>query len=641
MKLPHLASSLAALSLALSACVSSTSTAPLTTRTYEHDSRAVAVAPASGSAPAAAAPAQLAATPEQVVERILALEASESHVDEYLRALCVDIGPRLTSSTQLHKACEWTRDQFASLGLVARLEQWGEFPVGFDRGPWRGGMVAPSKLDFEFNTFAWTPGTHGAARGKALPFPTSEEQLAALREHIPGAWLVRPPANELKDADGNVLFEKPPQPSNELIEKVQDAIVELGGLGELRGARSDLLLTDGNSRIAWDELPKLVQIRVRKEHHDQLWRELAGGAPVELEFDIQNTFVQGPRPQYNVVADLVGASKPDEFVIVCGHLDSWDGAQGTVDNGTGCATTLEAARLLVRAGAKPERTIRFILWSGEEQGLFGSEGYVRDHAGELAKVSAVLNHDGGTNYLSGLRCSAQMEPQLRVACAALFGLAPEMPFELKPNAEGMQVSPDSDHWPFFKAGVPGFFWEQAGRSNYNKYHHTQYDTLDAAIPEYQRHSAVVAAVSAFGLSNLPELLDRTNMKAPEPRRMGVRLEGNKIASVSEGRAKSAGLLAGDVVLAIDGHTVKTQAGISNEVSKGAPRKLFQIQRGEQTLEVALDWSDDPDEPRRVEAAQRRAEREAQRKAEADAAKAEAAAKKAAESTTSATEGSKP
>src|SRR5262249_11552950 len=152
-----------------------------------------------------------------------------------------------------------------------------------------------------------------------------------------------------------------------------------------------------------------------------------------------NRFVQGPIPQYNVIADLVGTEKPDEYVIVGGHLDSWDGAQGTVDNGTGSATTLEAARLLAAVGAKPKRTIRFMLWSGEEQGLFGSENYVQKHPELLPKISVVLVHDEGTNYLSGLGVPHAMFGALQEALAPLVDLDPDYPFKLS-QVEGLPNS---------------------------------------------------------------------------------------------------------------------------------------------------------------------------------------------------------
>jgi hypothetical protein len=551
------------------------------------------------SAPATATPsaAKVDVAADAALARLIELGRHDHQVSEELRHLCVEIGPRLTSSTRLTQACEWTRDQFASFGLAASLERWGEFPVGFDRGPWHGGMVAPEKLDFVFHTMAWTPGTNGPKRGPALRFPKDDAELAAIDAKIAGAWLVRAPAAA-------------PQPPNDFVRKVQERIVERGGLGEVRGARGDLLVTDGNFQVAWDALPKLVQIRVRKDHHDQLWsrlgkeqeKEKEKPEQVELEFDVDNRFVKGPIPLYNVVADLKGTEKPDEFVIVSGHLDSWDGAQGTVDNGTGCATTLEAARLLAKAGVHPKRTIRFVLWSGEEQGCLGSVRYVEQHAAELPKVSAVLVHDDGTNYLSGLGVTAAMLPAMKQVCAPLEKLDARFPFQLT-QVEGLPPMIGSDNDSFTAAGVPGLFWNQAGRADYEHCHHTQYDTLDAAIPEYQEHSSLVVAVAAYEIAQLPQLLDRTDMKAMEPRRMGVQLDGTKVAFVMpSSRAEKAGLKAGDVIVAVDGAPTTDQEAIRAALQSGSSKKTVKVERGGQPLEFTFDWSDDPDEARRLEKA---------------------------------------
>jgi hypothetical protein len=567
---------------------------------------------------------QSALAADTTVARLIELGRSDNRVQEHLQHLCLEIGPRLTSSSNLTEACEWTKGVFASYGLTASMEQWGDFPVGFDRGPWRGGMVAPEQHDFEFNTMSWTPGTNGPARGVALAYPANETELAALAPRLAGAWLVRPPSGEGKAADGTVLFEKPAQPARDFVTKVQEALVANGGFGEVRGVPGELLHTGGNHQIDWNDLPKLVSVRVLAKDHDPLWARLVKGETVELEFDIQNTFVQGPIPQYNVIADLVGSEKPDEFVIVCGHLDSWDGAQGTVDNGTGSATTLEAARLLTKVGAQPKRTIRFILWTGEEQGLFGSEQYVKAHASELPKISAVLCHDGGTNYLSGLPVTAEIKAQLEGPLAVLTTLDPALPFEFKVMDGLTPVGSDSD--VFIPLDVPGMFWEQAGRSDYDHYHHTQFDVFEAAIPEYQRHSAMVAAIGAYQVANMPELVTRQNLRAPSARRMGVQLEETKVTEVTDGsRAATAGMLVGDVILTIDGAETKTQGAITRAIREGGAKKLVKVKRGEAELELTLDWSDDPDEPRRQKQAEERAARDAARKAQREA---DEAAKKA-------------
>src|SRR5690606_17780882 len=177
----------------------------------------------------------------------------------------------------------------------------------------------------------------------------------------------------------------------------------------------------GWRNLNFDRLPKDVEIQVRQSDYDYMNSRLADGMKIEVEVDLQHTFTNGPIPVYNTIAEIPGTVWPDEVVIVSAHLDSWDGpgSQGTTDNGTGSAVTLEAARLLMSAKARPKRTIRFILWTGEEQGLLGSRAYVNAlrETGELDKVSAVFVDDGGTNYEGGLQCIESQVPYLAAATA--------------------------------------------------------------------------------------------------------------------------------------------------------------------------------------------------------------------------------
>lgn len=532
-----------------------------------------------------------------VVDRVLDLGRRDNRVQAHLDYLVHDIGPRLTGSHNLTKAEHWCREQFAAWGLDARIEPWGAVPVGFDRGPWSGGMVAPERMSYEFTTRAWTPGTDGPLRGFAVPFPLDDEQLEAARAQLAGKWVVRPTNAQA----GEEL-------SRDWVATVGEALVEAGAAGEIRSSGSQLVHTSGSYDVEWNDLPRKVSITLRADHHEDLWERLAARELVELEFDIENHFFEGPVVQNNVVADLEGSEFPDEYVIVCGHLDSWDGAVGAVDNGTGVATTMEAARLLVAAGAKPKRTIRFILWGGEEQGLLGSRAYVEQHPELVDAVSAVFNHDGGTNYLAGLNITPEMAPQLAEACAPLFDINPDMPFRLE-ERDGLPSFGSSDHASFVREGVPGFFWIQEGRSNYDRHHHTQYDTFDAAIPEYQEHSAMVVATVAYNVANLPERLDRTNMKPVPQRKMGVMLNGTVVRRVIDGgKAASAGWQRADEILSVDGAEVERSQDIVRELQVGGPQKQVVLRRGEETLTTVLDYTDDPDEQQRRERREARAAR---------------------------------
>ena len=285
-----------------------------------------------------------------------------------------------------------------------------------------------------------------------------------------------------------------------------------------------------------------------------------------LEFDIRNYFKKGPIKLYNVIADIPGSELPDEYVIVGGHIDSWDGATGTTDNGTGVATTLEAARILMKAGVKPRRTIRFMLWSGEEQGLLGSAAYVKAHKDLMPKISAVLVHDGGTNYLSGIGATEAMMSDFELVFTPVKELDPQFPVR---GAEGRRpVAAAAATMPrFLAANVPGFFWRQAGKARYQHTHHTQFDTFDAAIPEYQKHSSLVAAMSAYGIANLDHLLSREKLRAlrnqGNRRTLGVQLDELTVTEVEdESAAHKAGMKEGDMIVKIDGTKLADRSEIS-------------------------------------------------------------------------------
>ncbi len=521
---------------------------------------------------------------DDAVDKIKAT-AADSQVMEHLDYLSNRIGPRLTSSDALTTACEWTRDRFKGFGLEnATIEKWGEFPVGFNRGPWFGGIVEPADKarSLEFGTNSWTAGTKGRLRGLAVIAPENEEQLSSIKDKLPGAWV-------LTTSQGSGDFRA-----------VRDAAYKEAGIaGLVRRVTGDLIVTGGNFQVKWDDLPTTPVINVVRKDFDALLELAKGEQPVTLEFDVRNYFKPGPIPLYNVIADIPGGEKPDEYVIVGGHIDSWDGATGTTDNGTGCATALEAARILMKAGVKPKRTIRFMLWSGEEQGLLGSRAYVRAHPELMPKISAVLVHDGGTNYLSGIAYTAAMKSDMEQAFAPVVGLNAEMPFELRQVA-GLSGG-GSDHASFLAGGAPGFFWRQAGRARYVRTHHTQFDTYDAAIPEYQKHSALVIALGAYGLANLDNLLSHENMTARGRlagggggggrRMLGVALgEGLVIEEVvADGLAAKAGIKAGDKLVKIDGKEVKEPEDLREALGGGGGKKVVTVERDGKAVEVTIEW----------------------------------------------------
>lgn len=446
-----------------------------------------------------------AQAPQDMVDKLIQEGKTKNQAFRTLTTFTSKFGPRLTGSPNLERAQQWAIRQLKEWGYKnVRLEKWGEVPIGFERGKNQVvRMVAPWKIDMTFTTPAWTPGTNGKQVVTPILQPTTMEELNALKPQLEGAYVVMTRPSGLRG----------PQGESTEVERALDA---LPIAGKIFGAADERVHTGGRfTGLTMDTLPKVVQIRLRKSDHQALMTALKARREVKLELNIENKFIPGPIPQYNLIADLPGTDKADEIVIVCGHFDSWDGpgSVGANDNGTGSTVAFEAARLLMATGAKPRRTIRFIWWSGEEQGLLGSRAYVQMHKDEMDKISAVFNDDGGTNYQGGYQCLESMVPMLKAAMAPVEKAFPDLPMTLNVVRE-MPRGGSSDHAPFNMAGVPGFFTIESGKADYGFVWHTQNDRPEYSVPEYLVQSSVNAAVVALNIAWADTMLPRGPKPGP-------------------------------------------------------------------------------------------------------------------------------
>lgn len=332
------------------------------------------------------------------------------------------------------------------------------------------------------------------------------------------------------------------EPTVEPSEMILAEVLRAGPAGFVSSSNDERVWTTSKSGWRDSELADYaddIEVSVRASDYDYINSRLTDGAEVELEFDLDHRLVAGPIPVNNVIGEIVGTEKPDEVVIMSAHLDSWNGpgSEGCTDNGTGSSVTMETARLLASVGARPKRTLRFILWTGEEQGLLGSRAYVESLSDEeRAKISAVFVDDGGTNYQGGTPALSSMVDYLAAATAPLNGrffsptdyeaaMSDDNPdndadaglllvnISTLRDRDGNPVSTmprggGSDHASFNAIGIPGFFWNETGRAVYRYGWHTQHDTLDLAIPEYLMQSATNSAVTLYNLSCAPDLLPR-------------------------------------------------------------------------------------------------------------------------------------
>ncbi len=542
--------------------------------------------------------------PEGMAEKIVTEGIENSQVMTLLHGLTHDVGHRLTGSDNFTHACAWAMMQYQQMGVpIVRLEKWGEWNLAWNRGEWKGRITVPEHIDLYVATNAWTAGTNGPRTGFIVNVPETEEEVDG--KSVGGKW---------------VYYSKRPNRA------MRDACEKVGILGWLyRASDPDerfptRVRVFGSSRTAQmpiDQVPTVPQIAIRADQADRLAELLEGSAGVIGEFDIDNEFRDGGIPLYNVVAEIPGSEKPDEVVIVCGHLDSWHQAQGCTDNGTGTTSTMEAARILMAAGAKPKRTIRFCLWGGEEQGLLGSREYVKRHRTEMEKVSAVFNHDTGTNWAQGLSAPGKMHGQLEAVFAPVLELmTPPDPYWDEPvfnlnKSRSLRGGGGSDHASFIAAGVPGLNWSLKGRSNYFQHTwHTQWDTYEVAVPEYQRHTATVIALAALGTANLPEMLDRADVQRGGGRRaqsariaemiFEAEVDGMAVKSVTkDGRGAKMGLMQGDVILKLNGDKLAQMRDLFRTMRDNDAKVLtFTVKRGDKEVELKMRRDDLPGGRRR-------------------------------------------
>jgi len=461
---------------------------------------------------------------------IIRQATDRSEVMKNLQHLVDVIGPRLTGSAAMRRANDWTADRFRSYGLTAVNEPW-DFGVTWQRGVVNARLLAPFERGVTAHSWAWTAGTDGKpmAGPVVVVNVSSPESLAVYKNRVNGAWVMTgQPANifnpdgpPMTALDSTALRARqsqtrlPQDTSAAAVARRRQFQVDLpyalkqaGALGRLTdGGKEQGLMTMSGSPNSVSPLPNLV---IAHEDFAQLARLIQNGATPRFEAAVSNTFGTQPVQQYNTVAEIRGTEKPGQVVILGAHLDSWDLGTGTTDNATGSMVVLEAARAIAQSGLKPKRTIRFILFSGEEEGLLGSAAYAAAHAATADSIQAVLVLDNGSGMITGQALQGRNQDEQLWKDL----LAPVASLGAKSVRQGNKGG--TDHLSFIPYGVPGWNFDQESRG-YNHTHHSQVDTYDHAVPSDLVQASAVMAVTAFELANLPTLLPRGAKRPVTPR----------------------------------------------------------------------------------------------------------------------------
>lgn len=453
-------------------------------------------------------------TDPQIISRIVTEGMSHSHVQADLEYLTDRIGPRLAGSPEMQIANEWTQSKFREYGMDRSELEAFPFGVPWLRGPMTARMLAPQRRELIAVSWAWAPGTNGPLSGDVVLVDarTPAEYERRFAGKLRGAWVMIGAASEITNPDGphspadsaradSIRRAAAPQTDEErkFMPTRAQLVAREAIAGVIRdGAKDFGLLTMSGSPAAILPYPQVV---VSNENYAQFERLLRHREPVRFEADVKNAFGNQTVQQYNTVAELRGSAKPDEIVLVGAHLDSWDLATGATDNGAGAIAVLEAARILKAAGVHPQRTIRFVLFGAEEEGLYGSQAYVAAHKAELDRFQAVLVLDNGSGRITGMEL--QNRNELRDMWQAMLQPLDALgPLYVKPGYKG-----GTDHLSFVPFGVPSFNYDQLSRG-YDHTHHSQVDDYDHAVSDDVAQAATIMAVNAWQLADMSDFLAR-------------------------------------------------------------------------------------------------------------------------------------
>jgi hypothetical protein len=475
-------------------------------------------------------------------------------------------GPRLTGSPNLRSAQEWVMKQTTAWGLKnAHLEPWEFGHPGWSNEKISVHVVSPVKDALVAEALAWTPGTSGPVTAQAtqvqIPPRLTKDSIVkyfdSIRSQVKGRIVmvgapatvrvtIQPPAKRREDNEVRAQYDatnpapqqfggggggpQGPRDPNLLTaaqvgEQFDQFLVAAGAVGRVNDAGREHGQIRAFNNRTFDVTKTVPTVVVRNEDYGRLSRIMADGQTVELELNIVNRTYPEGRTQHNVVAEIPGSDKAQEVVMLGGHLDSWHSATGATDNAIGCTVMLEAIRILQAIGVKPRRTIRVALWSGEEQGLLGSQAYVKEHYGtfenpkpEYEHFSGYFNIDSGTGRARGFSVFGPPEAAriIREATSAFedngfFGV----------TATTSRRRGGTDSTSFNAAGLPGIGTGQDPIEYNSHTWHTNLDTYERIILEDAQKSAMVVAAGVYHLATREEKLPRLEKAKMPPAPTGA------------------------------------------------------------------------------------------------------------------------
>ena len=427
-------------------------------------------------------------------DKLLSEISRSPSIEENLRVICDELGGRMPGSPAMDRAVEWTVEAFRQAGIDHVHTETFSMPSSWREGTVRIEVTGPIPFQVRGVSSAWSPAT---------PADGIEAEVIDGGSGTTGRIL-----RMKKKARGKILLIRSNEVATfqDLANEQRDATIALREAARVGAAAVLFTSTRPNGllyrhiNVIDGRLDPIPSALIGREDGLRILRLLEAGKKVRMRLSLANE-TGGPIEQRNVIAEIRGREKPDEIVILGGHLDSWDLGTGCLDNGCNVALIIEVARAMVAAALRPRRTLRFILFGGEEQGLFGSLGYVRAHRAELDSITAVIIHDMGVGKINGYSFNGrhELEKGLREAMAPLDGR----------NADDHSATAyfGTDHFDFLLEGIPALVAVQE-TEDYVPVYHSSADTLDKVGVRTLKDHAGIAAVTVYNIADRPKRLGR-------------------------------------------------------------------------------------------------------------------------------------
>lgn len=463
---------------------------------------------------------------DEVIDKIIKEETENSQLRQIGHELLDGIGPRLVGTPQMKKAHDWAVAKYKGWGIEAHNEQWGEWR-GWERGITHIDMVAPWTRSLSGTQLAWSPASpKGGAKGEVVVIPDLTDSVAFAKwlPSVKGKYVMisapqvtgRPDYNweefateesfekmkEERMASGrawNARLQKTGKGRRELPLALEDA----GALGIITSYWSQGF---GANKIFSASTKKVPTVDLSLEDYGLLFRLAEGGEKPVINLNAESK-ENGMVPTFNTIAEIKGTEKPDEYVMLSAHFDSWDGGTGATDNGTGTIMMMEVMRVLKEVYPNPKRTILVGHWGSEEQGLNGSRAFVEDHAEMMPKIQALFNQDNGTGRV--VNVSGQGFIHSYDYLGRWMSKVPRsITREVETNFPGNPGGGGSDYASFVAAGVPAFSLSSLNWSYGSYTWHTNLDTYDKIVFDDVQNNVIMAAIMVYMASEEDDMVSR-------------------------------------------------------------------------------------------------------------------------------------